>query len=431
MPSIDEVREWQGRTLVDRDGDRVGRIQDIYLDAETDEPEWALVNTGLFGLKSTFVPISEARAEDDEVHVPFEKSVIKDAPGIEPEGELTESEEARLYDHYGFGGAGQAPAGTGGPDTRGTEAPPGAGVVPGAAAAAAAATAGRGDRRDERSGEPEDRVFVDQDARVFDDHGERARDADDLSSAPGAGPADRSGRGLGDERDEVVPPAAVDPDAVEPGSLGSGGGGFGESPVLSVTPGPRPDGEARDTSGPFGTGAAPIAAPHDEDDRDDIVDRGEAGERLRDRDRDLDRDRDRDLDPDRDREASLHRDDDVDPDLDRADGGQFVTARGGPDPNDRSLAGGPPLSGQRDAGGGPVVAPSPGLGEPDDPGLARSDDATPPPATDPAPPAERRRRLRRFVVTKEVIVNDRGEEEVVEVQREVPEVPGDPRAPRG
>ena len=42
------------------DGDKIGTIEEIYLDAETNEPEWALVNTGLFGTKSTFVPLREA-----------------------------------------------------------------------------------------------------------------------------------------------------------------------------------------------------------------------------------------------------------------------------------------------------------------------------------------------------------------------------------
>ena len=60
MPDIDTVRGWQGRTMVDDDGDRIGSIQDIYADDQSGEPEWALVKTGLFGTKSTFVPIALA-----------------------------------------------------------------------------------------------------------------------------------------------------------------------------------------------------------------------------------------------------------------------------------------------------------------------------------------------------------------------------------
>ena len=46
MPDVDTVRSWQGSTMVDRDGDKVGTIESIYVDDQTGQPEWALVNTG-------------------------------------------------------------------------------------------------------------------------------------------------------------------------------------------------------------------------------------------------------------------------------------------------------------------------------------------------------------------------------------------------
>jgi hypothetical protein len=46
-PSVEQVRGWWGRVMVDRDGNRLGEIIDIYLDRETDRPEWAVVRTGL------------------------------------------------------------------------------------------------------------------------------------------------------------------------------------------------------------------------------------------------------------------------------------------------------------------------------------------------------------------------------------------------
>ena len=56
MPDLDTVRSWEARTMVDRDGTRIGPIQAIYLDDRTGQPEWALVTTGLFGTKASFVP---------------------------------------------------------------------------------------------------------------------------------------------------------------------------------------------------------------------------------------------------------------------------------------------------------------------------------------------------------------------------------------
>jgi uncharacterized protein (TIGR02271 family) len=100
MTTSQEILSWRGRQLFDRDGEKVGKIDEVYLDSTTNEPEWALVHTGLFGTKSTFVPLRDATATGDEVRVSHEKSHIKDAPSIEADGELSQSEEAALYRHY-------------------------------------------------------------------------------------------------------------------------------------------------------------------------------------------------------------------------------------------------------------------------------------------------------------------------------------------
>jgi uncharacterized protein (TIGR02271 family) len=102
MPDIDTVRTWQGRTMLDRDGDRIGTIEAIYLDDHTGQPEWALVNTGLFGTKSSFVPLAQASQAGDDVRVTYDKQLVKDAPRIDPDQHLSEAEEQRLWRHYGL-----------------------------------------------------------------------------------------------------------------------------------------------------------------------------------------------------------------------------------------------------------------------------------------------------------------------------------------
>ena len=94
------VTEWRGQELLDNDGDKIGTIEEIYLDTDTDRPEWALVKTGLFGGKGTFVPLQQANPTPAGVQVPFEKSHVKDAPNVDPDGELSPSEEQTLYRHY-------------------------------------------------------------------------------------------------------------------------------------------------------------------------------------------------------------------------------------------------------------------------------------------------------------------------------------------
>jgi PRC-barrel domain/Domain of unknown function (DUF2382) len=101
-PSIETARGWRGRVMVDRDSNKIGEVVDIYLDNETDRPEWAVVRTGLFGLRSSFVPLAEVREVGDELQVPHQRLQVKQAPTIEPDGQLSAAEEAELYRHYGL-----------------------------------------------------------------------------------------------------------------------------------------------------------------------------------------------------------------------------------------------------------------------------------------------------------------------------------------
>ena len=101
-PSIDTVQSWQGRTMVDPAGDKLGTIDAIYLDDETGQPEWATVTSGLFTAKTAFVPLAQAQDTGDSVQVPYDKQQVTDAPSMEAGGQLSQDEEAELYRHYGL-----------------------------------------------------------------------------------------------------------------------------------------------------------------------------------------------------------------------------------------------------------------------------------------------------------------------------------------
>lgn len=101
-PAPAVVAEWRGMTVVDSDGSKIGKLDEIYLDQETKRPEWALINTGLFGTKSSFMPLAGASAADDQVQTTFTKDQVKDAPSIDTDGQLSPEEEATLYEHYGL-----------------------------------------------------------------------------------------------------------------------------------------------------------------------------------------------------------------------------------------------------------------------------------------------------------------------------------------
>ena len=96
------LEQLDGKPVIGSDGSKIGTVEDIYFDQDTREPEWALVKTGMFGTKTTFVPITNATATGDELQVPFTKDQVKGAPNLDDDGELSQDEEAMLAQHYGM-----------------------------------------------------------------------------------------------------------------------------------------------------------------------------------------------------------------------------------------------------------------------------------------------------------------------------------------
>jgi uncharacterized protein (TIGR02271 family) len=104
MLSMEQVHGVIGGNAYASDGDKLGRIGQVFLDDETGEPEFVTVNTGLFGTSESFVPIAEASQTGDGLTVPYTKDHVKDAPHVDVAGgHLSRDEEERIYVHYGLG----------------------------------------------------------------------------------------------------------------------------------------------------------------------------------------------------------------------------------------------------------------------------------------------------------------------------------------
>jgi uncharacterized protein (TIGR02271 family) len=94
---------WIGHAVVDPDGEKVGKVSQIFVDEQTGQPEWLAINTGMFKSNSSFVPLQGATADGDQLVIAYRKALVSDAPQIDDEGDgylLPESEQA-LYKYYG------------------------------------------------------------------------------------------------------------------------------------------------------------------------------------------------------------------------------------------------------------------------------------------------------------------------------------------
>ena len=96
-----EIAEWHGRDLVDRDGERIGKLEEVYVDVETDEPQFGTVKEGFIGRHLTFVPLTGITIGPDNLQVQVSKEQVKEAPNIALQGgELSQADESTLYHHY-------------------------------------------------------------------------------------------------------------------------------------------------------------------------------------------------------------------------------------------------------------------------------------------------------------------------------------------
>lgn len=126
MAAPGNALEWEGQTVLDRAGEKIGTIEEIFLVEETGRPEWALVKLGRLKSRATLVPLNRAHAVEEGIEVPFDKDDVGAAPEIEPDAEPSQQQVNALYRHYGIdvpgtsaanGGSSSAGAG-GSPDLR-------------------------------------------------------------------------------------------------------------------------------------------------------------------------------------------------------------------------------------------------------------------------------------------------------------------------
>ena len=187
--------DWEGQTVLDREGDKIGKIEEIFLVEETGRPEWGLVKVGRIKSHATLVPLTRARPVDKGIEIAFGKDVVNEAPAIEPDEDPSEQQVNALYRHYripvptssaGNGNGASAPQP---PATAAAYSSAAAPTQPQAPAPNAASARGAGDLRDAPIGEVVNRVKQDASTLV----GQEMR----LAKAEMSGKAKQIGLGAG------------------------------------------------------------------------------------------------------------------------------------------------------------------------------------------------------------------------------------------
>lgn len=203
MASEERLREledkYEGFKVYDNRGEKIGKVDDLFID-ESDREEYVGVKMGLFGMKSTLIPMEVVRVNEAEkaIEVAESKDHVKDAPTFGDDDDIDAEYENRIRSHFGL-------ESLGGSSGRGSYGSYSGGA--GAAGAAGAGAAGSGDRGD--TGD-----------RDREDYGDREPAADYGG--------DRGGRGTSEYRDDAGERRSSDVDTEYGERAGSSTGGAAE-----------------------------------------------------------------------------------------------------------------------------------------------------------------------------------------------------------
>jgi sporulation protein YlmC with PRC-barrel domain len=107
VASEDRLREleekYEDYKVYDNQGEKIGKVDDLFVD-ETDREEYIGVKMGIFGLKSTLIPMDIVRVNEGErsIEVSESKDHVKDAPSFDDDEDITPDYEDRIRSHFGL-----------------------------------------------------------------------------------------------------------------------------------------------------------------------------------------------------------------------------------------------------------------------------------------------------------------------------------------
>jgi uncharacterized protein (TIGR02271 family) len=99
--TMDRLAAMRGDTVYDSAGEKIGKVEEIFYDDATNQPEWIGIGTGFLGTKRVLVPVQGATATEDGVTVSYDKAMVKDAPDVDSD-EIAVDTERELYSYYGI-----------------------------------------------------------------------------------------------------------------------------------------------------------------------------------------------------------------------------------------------------------------------------------------------------------------------------------------
>jgi hypothetical protein len=102
MPEVDRIDEWRGQAVHDADGERIGKLHEVYYDRNSGEPVLLSIKSGLLGRRATLVPVAGASVGRDYVRVAHGGEQLKRAQGKLPGDVIGADETSGVAGIYGL-----------------------------------------------------------------------------------------------------------------------------------------------------------------------------------------------------------------------------------------------------------------------------------------------------------------------------------------
>lgn len=102
MLSVEQIEEWLGQEVVDAEGERVGKLEEVYYSAGTNEAVLALVKSGVFGRHTSLVPLAGASVGREYLRLASSaKQIAQSGSEVEARDTLDANAARQVADAYG------------------------------------------------------------------------------------------------------------------------------------------------------------------------------------------------------------------------------------------------------------------------------------------------------------------------------------------
>lgn len=112
MITAADVESLSGAQVVERDGQPIGTVGQVFLSEDGQQPLFVTVRVGGRGATESFVPLQSAELRDGTLQVAYDLGTITSAPSLDSDRPITDDEQGTIFDYYD-GRAGGSPSGEG------------------------------------------------------------------------------------------------------------------------------------------------------------------------------------------------------------------------------------------------------------------------------------------------------------------------------